>query len=219
MPTTYMLKVTGGKVRDDQAPLRDDEGKAIKQPKMHVALWVERELNDMGIKAWCGRLVTFERRGKNRYWEMKESPMFANYVFVEADTEQILRAIYVDHVSPTFSVVAKSDLQGRKAMSTAKGDPFNAPEIIGLQGAMVASDAAYEAAQRVDANNRASVVAYKAGDAIQKLTGAFSDITMKFDKLVSSPDVPWQMVQADVPMMGQTVKMRFDPIDVAAMTT
>ena len=107
---TYLGYVQSGTCRDDRAPKRDQDGNKIKQPKMLKQLWVERELESMGIEVWVGRRIKFVRRGNNSYWDTVEEPLYPNYIFLTVDEYEFFDAISVEHLAPTLIMLSRADM-------------------------------------------------------------------------------------------------------------
>ncbi|WP_243262857.1 hypothetical protein [Sulfitobacter dubius] len=166
--------------------------------------WVQEELRRLGITAWCGKRVEFKRLGKDRNWTRFDVPALPNYIVLDMAPDQMHIATQVDHLMPTFMVVAKNDLHGVAA------DQGKAAHI-GLLGFMGAVDAAFEAAERVDANSRAEVTEYKKGQELRVISGPFVDMLVKFDRLVRAPHDRWQSLAVELP---GGIKAQFDPLDV-----
>ena len=159
----------------------------------HTQFYVQRELAALGIEAWVGRKVDFIRRGKNRFAEAIESPVLPNYVFVEMTPQQFIKAQGVKYLAPTFQMVPRQEVERVKQFQRLV-------------------EASYEAAQRVDANSRASVAEYKRGASLRVVSGPFRDMLATFERMVNSPDAAWDRVEATIDGIGG--KVRFDPLDV-----
>ncbi|AGG91235.1 MULTISPECIES: hypothetical protein [unclassified Sulfitobacter] len=202
--TVYLGYVAGGVCRDTHAPTRDEDGNHIRPPMVRKQFWVQEELRRLGIKAWCGKRVEFKRLGKDRNWTRFDVPALPNYIVMEMDPSQMYLADEVEHLMPTFMVVAKSDLHG-------KATPDGKQVHIGLNRFMEGVDAEFEAAERVDANSRAEVTEYKKGQALRVISGPFADMLGKFDKLVKAPHDQWQRVSIE---MESGHHVQFDPLDV-----
>lgn len=195
---TYLAYVAGGNCRDTHAPTKDADGKPIRAGMIRKQLWVIEALRRLGIAAWCGTRVEFKRVGKQREWTRHDVPALPNYIVVDMDPQDMFTVTSVEHVSPTMTLVAGRALTG--------GDGT-----VGLQQFRAAVDADFSAAERVDANSRASVTEYKRGQSLRVTAGPFADMLVTFDKLVKAPDVGWSKVQVQ---MGSGHRVTLDPLDV-----
>lgn len=204
--TTYLGYVYGGVCRDTHAPMRDDEGNAIKPPMIRKQLWVQEALRRQGIEAWCGTRVEFKRRGKRREWTRYDVPALPNYLVIEMDPEQMFIATQIEHLAPTFAAVGRDALHGVPASKDGRR-----PARIGLLQFKAAVEADFEAAQRVDANSRASVTEYKRGQSLRVVRGPFADMLVTFDKMVKAPGSQWQTLSVE---LESGIKAQFDPLDL-----
>ncbi len=112
----------------------------------------------------------------------------------------MFEAISLPHVAPTMSLIAGRALTGGNGT-------------VGLEQFKATVEAAFRAAERVDANSRASVTEYKQGQSLRVVSGPFADMLVTFDKLVKSPHDRWQRI-AGTTAGGMPVT--FDPLDVRA---
>ena len=99
-------------------------------------------------------------------------------------------ATEVEHLMPTFMAVSGHDLHGRPATK-------DKPAHRGLNGFMADAEADFSAAERVDANSRASVTEYKQGQALRVISGPFVDMLVTFEKLVKAPHGKWQALSVE----------------------
>ena len=205
---TYLGYVSGGKTTKAEAELQArkesaakagllgrelEEDEIIQPTRDHTQFHVQRELAALGVDSWVGRKIDFMRRGKNRTPEAIESPALPNYIFMELTPEQFMLAKDVKYLASTFAMVPNG-------------------EIAGLDRFKSAVEASFSAAQRVDANSRASVSEYKRGASLSVVAGPFADMLVRFERLVKSPDVDWPRVEVTVEGMGG--KVQLDPLDV-----
>lgn len=201
---TYLGYVAGGVCRDTHAPTKDDEGNVIRPPMIRKQFWVQEELRQLGIDASCGKRAEFKRVGKNRDWTRFDVPALPNYIVLRMSPEQMFIATEVEHLMPTFQIVGRDDLTG-----TPKTD--KTPARIGLNAFIDAVEADFRAAERVDANSRASVTDFKKGQKLRVISGPFADMLVRFEKLVQAPYDRWQRVAAET---EDGWKLQFDPLDV-----
>ena len=196
--TTYLAYVYGGVTRDTHAPTKDEAGEPVRVGMIRKQLWVKEALHRIGIDAWCGTRVQFHRRGKQREWTRYDEPALPNYLILDMPPERMFEVISLPHVAPTMSVVAGRALTG--------GDG-----VMGLHQFKDAVEADFRAAERIDANSRAEVTAYKRGQPLRVINGPFADMLVTFDKLVKAPHDKWQRI-AGTTEGGMPVQ--FDPLDV-----
>jgi hypothetical protein len=195
---TYLAYVTGGNCRDTHAPTRGADGKPIRVGMIRKQLWVIEALRRIGIDAWCGTRVEFKRMGKQREWTRYDVPALPNYIVLDMDPRDMFTVTEIEHVAPTMSLIAGRALRG--------GDG-----VIGLQQFKDAVEADFSAAERVDANSRASVTSYKRGQSLLVTSGPFADMLVTFDKLVKRPGAKWSTLAVTT---GGGLRVEFDPLDV-----
>lgn len=195
--TTYLCYVQGGMCRDTHAATRGDDGEPIKPPRILKQLWAQEALRRMGIASWCGTSVSFKRVGKNRVPDKFENPYLPNYLFVDIGPNQLFDALSVDHIAPSVQIVPRNEMERLRAWQGEVND-------------------LYDAAQRVDANSKASVAEYKEGQAIKALSGPFEHFPLWFEKVAKAAHDQWPMIEAEVDIMGARRKVRLDPLDVRA---
>ncbi len=195
---TYLAYVTGGVCRDTHAPTRDEDGEPVRVGMIRKQLWVVEELRRIGIDAWCGTRVEFKRMGKQREWTRYDVPALPNYIVLDMDPRDMFTVTSVEHVAPTMSLIAGRALRGGEG-------------VIGLQQFKADVEADFKAAERVDANSRASVTEYKTGQALRVTAGPFADMLVTFDKLVKRPGAKWQTLAVTT---DGGLRVEFDPLDV-----
>ena len=212
----YLGYVAGGVCRDTHAPTKDEDGNPVKAPMVSKQFWVKKELEARGITAWCGKRAEFKRVGKDRDWTRFDVPALPNYIILDMDPIDMFTASEVDHIMPTFSLISGAALHGHqptKEVTDSKGNVIVSakPRVIGLNSFISAVEAEFSAAERVDANSRASVTEYKAGQSLLVVSGPFADMLVTFDKMVKAPHDPWHRVSAE---LESGHRVQFDPLDV-----
>lgn len=200
----FLGYVAGGVCRDTHAPTRDEDGNAIRPPMIRKQFWVQAELARLGIKAWCGKRVEFKRLGKDRDWTRFDVPALPNYIVLDMDPSQMYLATDVEHLMPVLMPVAGHDLTGRPGTKTR-------PAHRGLNGFISDVEADFSAAERVDANSRASVTEYRKHQQLRVISGPFTDLMVIFDRLVKVPHGKWQALSV---IMPNGIEAQFDPLDV-----
>ena len=195
--TMYLGYVAGGKCRDTHAEpeQRTDRKGRIRYhyPQIAKQFWVREELRRIGIYSWCGDEISFKRKGKSRETEAVHSPFLPNYIFIEMTAAQFFEAIAVDHVASTLQVLSRDDVRQ-------------------LERFKLFVEAEFSAAQRVDANKRASVAEYVKGQRLRVLSGPFTEMFASFDKMVRAGHDDWPRVVAEI----EGHKVSFDPLDIRA---
>lgn len=194
---TYLCYVPGGMCQDTHADTTDEDGNAIKPPRVLKQRWVQDELALRGIESWCGTSVTFKRVGKNRVADRYEAPYLTNYLFVEIGPNQLFDVLSVDHIAPTVQIVPRTEMAGLRTWQE---------DVDGL----------YEAAMKVDANSKAAIAEYRKGQAIKAISGPFEHFPIWFEKVAKAAHDLWPMVEAEVEILGARRKVRLDPLDVRA---
>ena len=159
---------------------------------------VEDSLRDLGITAWCGKLMVWSRSGKKRRAEPRVIPKLPNYIFFDATPEQFFEAKGVKHLAPTFTALADRDMRGFERFRARV-------------------DAEFAEAQRIAANaNKAEISEYRRGQKLVDVSGRFGDTLMTFRRIVESAHELHPLIEAEMDFMGRAVTVRLDPLDVRA---
>ncbi len=161
---------------------------------------VEQSLEDLGIDVWCGRKIEFLRRGKKRYAEPVESPYLPNYLFLslsEDEWHQVMGS-QVKHLAKTTYQLSGRDERHFDKFKNAVWDE------------------SLEAQAIIKRNDTAAMNQFKAGQKIKDLQGRFGEQLLKFRRIVEAAHELFPMIEAETEMMGQTVTVRLDPLDVVA---
>lgn len=159
---------------------------------------VADKLAELGFNVWCGRSITFVRKGKRRRPEAVEKPKLPNYLFLTLTPEEWhdLDRRNVKHLAPTFYLLRRDD---ERALAKFRAEV----------------DAAYAEGQRIARNNDlAEIAQFKAGERLVDLTGVFSDAVLRFRRMVERAHEMHPRIQADMEMMGRIVTVELDPLDV-----
>lgn len=169
--------------------------------KLRGEFAVERQLQDMGLTAWTPRKITFMRRGKKRHPEPVIEPYLPGYVFAEIPARAFHEA-----------------LQARGAFSTTlhlSQGSFAA--VRAFQSRVEAENA--EANRIIAANDRAAMVQFNPGDALEILAGPFAERLVKFRRMVMAGNPAVPQVEWETDMLGQMVRGTVDVLDVKRATT
>ena len=166
--------------------------------KLRGEFAVERQLQDMGLTAWTPRKITFMRRGKKRHPEPVIEPYLPGYVFADIPAQAFHEA-----------------LQARGAFSTTlhlSQGSFAA--VRAFQSRVEAENA--EANRIIAANDRAAMVQFNPGDALEILAGPFAERLVKFRRMVMAGNPAVPQVEWETDMLGQMVRGTVDVLDVKA---
>lgn len=163
---------------------------------------VEEALTERGFEVWCGKRVEFLRRGKKRRAEAVTTPKLPNYLFISLTGQEWhdLRSRPTKYLAPTMYTLTEQDMRGPK----------------GFERFRELTDESYQRGLGVaERNNAAEMVQFKEGEALIDLKGRFGEQAMKFRRIVErANDFP--LIEAEAEMMGRTVTVRLDPLDVRA---
>ena len=185
--TTYLGYVFGGKCRDTHGD---------PTTKLHKQFWVQQELATLGIDSWVGKRIDFKRQGKRRLADAITSPALPNYIFLDMTAAQFYTATTVKHLAPTLAVVPK---QAEKQIDAFKDR----------------IEAAQRAAERIQERDRASIVAYTEGQALQAISGPYLESALRFLRLIYDR-TGQPFIEAETELFGRGVAVPLDPLDVRA---
>ena len=155
---------------------------------------VQTALTDMGLDCWCGRKIEFKRTGKDRRAAAHESPYLRNYIFADIPPERFAQAVTVNLLANTLYALSRRDTE-----------------------ALVTFRRAVEAEYDVDDRRRANGAIqseFESGQALVAVDGQFKDQLLTFRRLVERSFDAYPKIKADMEMMGQTVTVTVDPLDV-----
>ncbi len=161
---------------------------------------VETALTELNFDVWCGRTVEFIRAGKERRAEAQEKPKLPNYLFLSLTVDEWheLRKSQIKHLAKTMMMLRRDDER--------QLDKFKAMVHAGLE----------EGRRIAKSNDRAKMVEFTAGQELIDLKGRFGEQALKFRKIVERAHQLYPLIQAETEMMGQTVLVELDPLDVRA---
>ena len=154
---------------------------------------VADDLRLIGIDVWCGRVIRWKRKGKDRRPEAYEEPALPNYLWAEMTAQQFYAAQKVKHLSPTMQMVPHSATAGLQRFQRMADDAFKA------------QDAARRKAE-------APLPEFDVGQALKLVGGPFADMVVKFRGVINASDALRRQIEAD----GPFGRIRVDPFDVKA---
>lgn len=157
---------------------------------------VVTQLQAMGFEAWCPRLIEFKRQGKRRRPDPIITPYLPGYVFVESPEERFHEVHAAQGLAQTLMAVSEAEMR-RVAQFRAKVDAEND-----------------RAEKIIAANDRAAMIQFASGEALEILSGPFKDRIVKFKRMVDAAHEMHPMVEAEMDLMGSKVPVRVDPLDV-----
>lgn len=169
------------------------------QDKIRGEFAVQRQLADLGVEAHAPKRIDFLRQGKQRYAEPVESPYLRGYIFARIPAHLYFDAVKVKGLAPTLMMVSTQEVE-RSVL----------PFIRRAEGE------AAEAQRIIDSRDRAAMCQFRAGDAIEALSGPFAERTIKFRRMVQATHDPHPYIEGECELFGQMVKVKLDPLDVRA---
>lgn len=157
-------------------------------------LEAQEALSEMGITAHCAKVVEVKRVGKRRKPDVFVTPLLPNYLFIDCPAERYLDATRVKHLAGTMAAIPTCDVRGVMAFMKRADADFN------------------KRMAKIDAGER--LEQFKAGDLLEIIDGPLAALTATFRGIVEGDRGAFPSISADVEMMGQTVRTRFDVLDV-----
>lgn len=161
---------------------------------------VAKELEAEGASTWVGRKVDFIRRGKKRRPEPVETPYLPNYIFADMDDDCWHRVMtaQIKYLAKTTYMLNSLDLRGYASFVAAVDGEYNLAQEI------------------IRRNDTAAMQEFKAGDALKDSKGRFGENLLRYRGMVETAHMLYPLIEAETEMMGQTVVVRLDPLDVSA---
>lgn len=155
------------------------------------------DMDRHGIDYWRGVRVEFERRGKQRTAEPHEYPALHNYIWIRLQSDQAHLLSKVRFLGSTFHILNKEALRQFQRFS----------EIV---------DAKREEARRIEGNRKAiaDYAAYQPGDALEIIGGPLAGEMATFARMIQTAHNLFPTIKAEMELMGRTVPMELDPLDV-----
>lgn len=152
---------------------------------------VATDLQDMGIPAWCGRVIQWKRSGKKRRAEPVEEPALPNYIFAEMTPTQFYAARAVKHLSPTMMMLTHASERGYLRFRRTV-------------------EAEFEIADRKRRSAEVVVEPFNPGEALEIIGGPFADMCGKFRRIVQLAHDAHPKIEMDM----QGIPVQVDPLDV-----
>lgn len=223
MNNTYMIPIKGGK---SKMP-----GQSPSDKTRHANEFVvEAELRAATPTVWCGRKIDFLRRGKRSNYEAIESPFLAGYIFAAFPAVYFHDVCKIEGVWGVPVPLTRADLEGIPALYGSNGELLRA-ERPGLRGFQEFVEAEYQDAKAIEREaeraqramdksaerallNRKIICEFKKGQALKVTDPRFEYYNMFFREIVQGAHDQHPKIKADFDMMGQTVTVELDPIDV-----
>ena len=162
----------------------------------HHEVEVAEALKADGIHAWVAIEARMVRKGKQRWPELTEEPLWPNYVWIACPDERFTDMLSVKHLAPTFRRIPPQYARHLRAVMDR------------------VEEARADVHYRVSTGER--MAHFKPGEPI-KLSGPLSDFAATFVRLVERPDSMFPRVEAEIQVMGRAVKIDVDPLDARAV--
>jgi len=156
------------------------------------------ELNADGFTAWVPLQIQFVRTGKKRFAEPVISPYLPNYIFLELSPDDFydIRGKPRKHLAPTMmqlSASAQRDVQRFRREVEAK----------------------FSEQQKAADNLLAGLASeFEPGEEVMPRLGQFEGVAMRFRRMVQKAHDLFPRVEVEADLMGRTVVMQLDPLDV-----
>ena len=155
---------------------------------------VADDLRLLGIPVWCGRVIRWKRKGKDRRPEAYEEPALPNYIWADMTAEQFYQAQKVKFLASTMQLVPHSATAGLRTFQRA-------------------ADRAYEAQDAARRRAEAPLPEFDVGQALKMVGGPFADMVVTFRGIINASDALRRQIEAD----GPFGRMKLDPFDVRAV--
>jgi hypothetical protein len=160
--------------------------------EFHVA----QDIRELGLHVDCARKMVFKRTGHQRRPEPHVEPYLPNYLFVNIPPANYLGVMAIKGITSKPQYVPASYLQG-------------------ITDFMKVTEAEFVTADKIKMNQQ-MIAEYKVGQALKCLDEGFKDVLLTFREAVDRDCDPFPKIIADADMMGQTVSVEFDPLQVRA---
>lgn len=157
---------------------------------------VAQEIRDMGLHVSCARKMEFKRTGKQRRPEPHIEPYLPNYLFAVIPAGEYLAVMAIKGLASTAQIVPANYLQG-------------------ISDFMEVTEAEFTTAEKIKMNQE-MIAEYKVGQALKCLDGGFADVMLTFREMVDRDRDPFPKIVASAEMMGQAVRVEFDPLQIRA---
>lgn len=196
--TWYLGYVQGGKTTKPEGADREahPESEEFQPQRIDKQFYVEREIRSLGIDCWMPRKIEFKRTGKKRRAEPFELPYLPNYIFIDLPVERFLEVTGIKYLGSGLIPLRRDDIERMGQFREG-------------------IDAEYEKARKA-AQNQDAISEYVRGQKLKILDNRFGDQILQFVGMVERAHDPHPKVRAAMDMMGQSVMVEVDPLDVRA---
>lgn len=160
---------------------------------------VEQQILDVGITAWVPRMVEIKRVGKKRQATITERPYLPNVIFMDLTPHQWHEVQTIKYLAGTMYAINRRDAEQVQAFRR---------EV----------EAEQQEARNALANQQA-VAEFTPGQAIEVLSGPFTDAVVTFRRMVQAAHDLHPVYEAEMDILGQKATIRVDPLDVKATTS
>lgn len=171
---------------------------------------VQEQIEALGLEAIAPRRVDLIRQGKRRYPDPVTSAYLPGYVFAwfgDGDWHVIR---HIKEVRTMMGVSPQSERLVRAFIDRVEAD--YAQRMAQIEAANAIPN------QRPNRKKRKAALAlvseYNPGDLLTIMTGQFAGQLAAFARILQTAHDVFPEIEAEMDMMGQTVKLRLDPISV-----
>jgi transcription antitermination factor NusG len=155
---------------------------------------VTADIEALSCEVICPIRGRFIRKGKQRRAELQEEPYLPNYIFANIPAERYLEVLATKGLAKTTRVVSGAEMKRVRLFQR---------------------EARAEYAEQVRISQNQQVVAeFSPGEAVRFLDGRFGDQLVTFRGVVERAHDLYPKLQLETEMMGRTVKMEADPLDI-----
>ena len=156
-------------------------------------LATEAAILALGVRAECAKRVDLIRQGKRRWPDPVISSYLPNYVFAWLDPADWHQVAKVKTVRDMIGIGPAAERGVSSFLARIKGDYL---------GRM----------SQIEAGER--VAQYDPGDLLTILTGSFVGQLAKFGRMVETANELFPQIEADMQIMGRSVRVKLDPLAV-----
>lgn len=155
---------------------------------------VQAAIEALGLAVYLPRKIEAIRRGNRRFPDAVTTPLLPNYIFFDATPDQWHSVKAVKHLSPAMTPIARAYV----------------PRL--MQFVSTAETAYRDRLAKIEAGER--VEQFQPGDVMAILSGPLQGQFARFRRLVESPGDMFPQIEADVSILGHTVRARLDVLSV-----
>ena len=157
---------------------------------------VAAQLQDLGLAAHAPRKIEFKRQGKRRYADAIQNAYLPGYVFAQIPAHRFQEAIAVKGMGRNLMMIQPREVRDH---------------VLPFIDAASAEEA--EALRIMARNDHAEMCGFKAGQALEIISGPFMERAVEFRRMVRNAE-GWAEIEAEASLLGQNVRVRIDPLDV-----